>query len=349
MTFSDPLSSLDTVAFEIPKATTKHHVFSLDPADPTRLILSIDNSSLERFQTCPRSAALYIIQRREINSSRIALDYGSAIHAALADYLVTNSIDSAILQLRTAFETITVPAGDYRDLDNAISLIKAWVRRYSPLQFRPIMHEGAPFVERSFNTPIAELQINNTIPCSRELLTGIKEYSSEESFFCSSVEMRWSGRIDSVVEHDMYPGIWVMDHKTTSMGGPTYFNDFVLAQQMVGYCWAIRQLGISPKGMLLDALVNRKPTKSGVQHDFDIKPYEYQDWHYAEWKQDVTHYVADFMSNLIRGVFPKATKWCAGKYGMCSYHQVCTQAPTERESLLSSDMYRNVDWNPLAD
>jgi hypothetical protein len=118
---------------------------------------------------------------------------------------------------------------------------------------------------------------------------------------------------------------------------------------MLGYCYAASKLyNIQPAGLLLDTLFNRQPTKTGKSQEFNISPYPYEPYQYEEWLDDVRHFVADFVANLLRGFFPKSTAWCFGKYGACPYHIACTLPPAERKILLASPSFRNVSWNPLA-
>ena len=46
-------------------------------------VMRIDNSSLEHFTTCARSAEYYLLNNRQLNRSKSALNFGSAIHECL--------------------------------------------------------------------------------------------------------------------------------------------------------------------------------------------------------------------------------------------------------------------------
>ena len=142
--------------------------------------------------------------------------------------------------------------------------------------------------------------------------------------------------------------IRVIDHKTTSMGGDTFFDDFTLSQQTVGYAWAASQLAGTPvTEFLLNALMIRKPTRTGKGIEFERRSFFYPQYMQDEWKTDVLASVESFVFSMLHGSFPKYTKWCMGKYGSCQYHSVCSSPPQARDFVLSTDMFSNVSWSPL--
>ncbi len=354
------LDFLDSHAenFKLPEDGPKHYVFKRDVSDPTVIHFYIDNSSLERFQTCPRSAENYIIQRRESNSPRRPLDFGAAIHEGLASFMRGDSIEAALEHLHNRLDSCQpCSPTEWRTAENAEKLLCGWVEAHAPFRFRPVINDGQVVVETPFDIVIAELPIDGLFPCPPSLLFGSEssygelglDLSEPPATYCSTVIVHWTGRIDAIVTHDDHPGVWVLDHKTTSIGGPTYYSQFNLSQQMLGYCYAAKKIfGIEPAGLLLDTLFNRQPTKTGKSQEFNITPFPYESYQYDEWVDDVRHFVADFIANLLRGFFPKSTAWCFGKYGACPYHTACTLPPAERQMLLASPSFRNVTWNPLA-
>lgn len=348
----DILNDLTTTLIPPTPDSPPHHVFTIDPSEPSVLHFHIDNSSLEKFQTCPRSAEYYILRRRELNAGRRPLDFGGAVHEALAAFLTGQPIDTCLQRLHEYLDSKDPCApGDFRTAENAEELFLGWVRYHSPFKFRPVRDANdSPIVEQAFDLKLAEIPVGQCFPCSLEFLTGSPHPTDPAPhYYCDRVIVHWTGRIDAVVSHDVFGSPWVMDHKTTSIGGDGYFRDFDLSQQMIGYCYAYRELlGVQPRGLLLSSLINRKPTKTGVAREYHLTPYEYSDWHYEEWLSDTSHQVSDFIANLLRGNFPKAPKHCMNKYGSCPYHSACTLDPVSRIELLTSPTFRNVSWNPLS-
>lgn len=139
-----------------------------------------------------------------------------------------------------------------------------------------------------------------------------------------------------------------VDHKTTSMLGSTFYDDFRMSSQTVGYHWAMRQRHPDLKGFILNVIAWRKPTKTGTSLEFQRMPFYYDEFRLVEWYTDTVHQINDFLAHLQRNYFPKQTKWCVGKYGKCQYFDVCSAASKdERDFVLASDMFSNVTWTPF--
>lgn len=303
-----------------------------EPSDQLNLILTddtliIDNSRLECFTTCPRLAQYRVLRKRTISRGRSALEFGKALHTALElrytlpdiNQFSDDLLQSQIASLQKSFSTIVLEPEDFRTLDRAIDIIQGYNLYYAREPFSIVQVEGKPFVERSFAIPLG-------------IVGGYK--------------VIWTGRIDLLVQDDR--GIFVMDHKTTSMLGATYFADFVLSQQMLGYVWATRALtGLKVAGVIVNALVSRRPSKTGTPVEFSREKIYYPEEHLDEWRTDILHIASDFIHNAKRNYFPKHTKWCIGKYGKCEFHEVCTLPPAQRELLLTSDLYADDNWSPL--
>lgn len=290
-------------------------------------VLVIDNSRLEPFTTCPRLAQYRVVRKRTLSRSHSSLEFGKALHKAMevrythpdindpSDELFTRQVEV----LQKDFEKIILEPDDFRTLDRAIDIVQKYNSYYRIEPFVVATKDGKPYVELSFAIPLGEVD-------------GIK--------------IIWTGRIDLVIQDDK--GFFVMDHKTTSMLGATYFQDFLISQQMIGYVFSARILtGLPIQGVVINALVSRKPTKTGTAVEFSREKIYFTEEHIEEWRTDVLHIAADFIRNVKRDYFPKHTKWCMGKYGKCEFHEVCTLPPTQREILLTSDLYKDDVWSPL--
>lgn len=289
--------------------------------------LVIDNSRLECFTTCPRLAQYRILDKKTFSKSRIALEFGKAIHKALEVRYVqtdinneTGLLDAQVQVLQKEFEQIVVPPDDFRTLDRAIETMQLYNAYYSRESFKVLAYNGKPFVEQSFAVPLGQV---------------------------GGYKVIWTGRIDMLVEDDQ--GIFIFDHKTTSVLGTTFFKDFVLASGVTGYNYSVRKiLGKPVRGTIINAIANRKGSKSGTPTEFSREKVYQLDQHLKEWEQDMLHIASDFLHNIKRGYFPKHTKWCMGKYGACEFFEVCSLPPEQRNILLNSDMYATDNWSPIA-
>ena len=55
-------------------------------SDPGHFLLVLDNTSLEYFTTCPRSAYYKLVVRREAHARNAALTFGGALHEGLEQF-----------------------------------------------------------------------------------------------------------------------------------------------------------------------------------------------------------------------------------------------------------------------
>lgn len=339
---------------------------------------SIDNSSLERFTSCSRSAEYYIVNRREASTPAPALAFGKAIHSALElkyKYELTPAVKQRQLEIVTqAFQDNPVPVDDHRTLDRAMDVVSKYDKKYPVELFEIAEHPltKEPCVEMKFELKLGKVEVNDWVPVwptldlkDPNLQLATNQCGNSEMFelgkagpklerdeithvYIGTVYVLWTGRIDLIVRMDGL--LWIMDHKTTQMMGPQFFEDFVLSNQTVGYAWAGQQIIQEPiAGFVLNALCVRKPTKTGTATEFERRRFLYEQEQLDEWHENTLVLVSDFLHHLARGYFPMETKWCFGKYGRCQYHSVCTQPKKDRELALGSSDFRNVTWSPLND
>ncbi len=309
-------------------------------------ILKIDNTTMETFQTCPRSAFYYTVQRIQ-RPDRAALIFGGAIHAGLE--VVYRDGFEAFAQAKLAildhFEKHPFNyENEWRTPAYAIQAFAAYVSQHSLMDnLKPV---DKSWVEKAFALNIGSFEVNGTLPYSRSQIT---DEAGDELLYVGTIHAQFTGKIDILG----YNGAardrkWVVDHKTTSMGGETFYSDFDLAQQTHGYMWAAQEItGERAAGFVLNALIIRKPSRTGVGMEFDRRFYPYTQESLDEWKNDFLWSFENFVHSLINDQFPKYTKWCMGKYGKCQYHQICTLPADQRKFMIHSDAYENVTWSPL--
>ena len=352
-----PEISLSDVAGAKPKGSSKG-VFKplLEHYEGDTYILRIDNSTMERFQTCPRSALYYCVSRRQAPPS-VALAYGGAIHAGLEKLYLLGYSHPRILDIMqdAAREHMshhcTESLYDWRTPDRACHTLTKYFETYENTDsITPIIVEDKPYVERAFSLPVGQIEINSELAFSRQALLGGD--NDDSPLYVGTLLFFWSGRLDIAAHYNgQRDSVYVVDHKTTSIAGPGFYNDFYLAQQTVGYCWALDQIlpDKSVWGLVLNAIIGRKPTPSGKSLEFQRQVYLYTPERRDEFVKDITHQAETFVYSLLHGYFPKSTKWCFDKYGQCSYHPVCSlNSPAQRDIHLMSDAYSDVTWDPLA-
>lgn len=294
-------------------------------------VLYIDNSSMELFTTCPRQAYYYIIRKLELNRDRIALDFGDRFHGVL-EYLYKkygtgyrSAADNADIIAFAQRVVLQTPEDDYRTNSYLVDAVAKYLTDYPAERFNLLTLNNQPAVELPFAFPLGTI----------------------ESGF-GPVKVVWTGKIDLPYRSDSRLGI--MDHKTTSMMGPQFFAEFEIAHQMYGYVAATEFIFNEPvHEITINGLGCRKPTKTGQKFEFSRHIIPVSRDLLAEWHTDSLALVSDFLAHCERGYFPKATKWCVGKYGACQYRAVCSLDPKHRELALSTSEFRPVTWSPLKD
>lgn len=320
--------------------------------DTDDYIFLIDNSSLEGFVECARLAEYSIIRNRTPAGTNIALKFGGALHKALEVHLAYGRSPATRQREREVlikeFSGIGTPPGDHRTLDTALNVMEKYHAAYPADMFRVLEINDKPFVEQSFSEELMSIDINATI-------TTYGPRGEPIPLFVRKLFIVWTGRIDVAVISD--DQIWVMDHKTSSMGGETFFKDFQLSQPQMGYVWALRRIlgrtygpetAAKVRGMILNALLIRKPTKTGKHIEFQRQRFLYSHEHLDEWLLDITTIIRNFLGLWMHDYFPKETKWCAGKYGMCKFHDTCL-LPKQSDRLkdLYGSRYTANTWSPL--
>lgn len=304
----------------------------------------IDNSSTERIDTCQRSAEYYLSRRKEANRDKPALKFGGILHKILEHRY--RHIDKPVSDLKhdlidiasAEFSKYTPPDGDYRNFATAVDAIEHYSSIYPFEPFDLVELNGVPAVEVPFACPLATVDINSDMM--------IWDGPTTKVVYVTRIHIMWKGKIDIVLRRE--GRLYGMDHKSTSMMGPTYFQDFVLSGQVYGYAWALQQLiNETPHGFIINGLGVRAPTKTGKKLEFTRFTVVIYPELLAEWYTDTVTKLVDFFEMARRGYFPKQTKWCAGKYGMCEYHNVCTLSPAMRETMLSTNEFKDVTWDPL--
>lgn len=304
-------------------------------SSPDEYILRIDNSTLEKFQTCARATEYYCIDARERGGSA-ALIFGGALHKALELHYLGRERDVCLAAASKCFLGTQSHPDEFRTPDFLTYVFDLYCDNYAHGDFVP---DG---VEKAFSLHMFDLNVDKVLAYRGEqvLVDG-----DSSPLYVKTIHVFWSGKIDLKLPNG------ICDHKTSTQEGPTFFSQFELSQPVIGYLWASRRIYSQPdlSNFILNAIFIRKPTKTGKGVTFTRYPYTYEDFHFNEWENDIRHNVMMFVHSLTSGSFPKSPAWCVGKFGMCPYHEVCTQPPSQRPHILHSDYYSPVTWSPLND
>ena len=343
----DPLSlieELPTPKSELPRKRLLEHLSG------DEYVLKIDNSSLENFAACDRASFYRLILGRTSAGSS-ALTYGKAIHAAL-EVLYRDGFDlPRMLSAGAAVFALDPPGeGEWRTYTTFQQAILGYCNHYGIDEVTGDAFEvqtdkdGAPYVEAKFEDHIGEIQLDCELPFVGEQIVAGSD--SQEPVHVSKLQIVWTGMIDLIARH--HDRVGIMDHKTTSVEGPSYYDSFNMSQQFIGYIRSARKLTqLDVQGALLNVIIGRKPSKTGTSLDFSRRWYSYPEHLINEWQDDVLSLIEDFVERLKSGYFPKRTLWCTNKFGTCPFMNVCTLPSEHRDMMLHTSAYSTYTWNPL--
>lgn len=326
-------------------------------------ILEIDHSSLEILTNCDRKAQWQLVYGR-IPHERSALVYGSAIHSAL-EHLYRDNI-TELQPLYEAmvphFENCPPGVGEWRTLDHATTTIAKYLEHYKLEQFevltepyKGIPSMGTKMVEIPFAIPLTVIEVNDTFKLDKEtLLEGGDPFCRHEmALQVDRVHIVWTGKID-ILAKTPDGRFGIVDHKTFSIGGDSYFKGFELSQQFLGYVWSAEKLlERELHWALVNGIYGRQPAATKeTQRKHDSERFQRRYYHYRrdqieEWPQSIIAICEDFIHRLVEGFFPMKTTHCVAKFGLCPFHQVCTEKPEHRLMILNSNLYSDNTWSPL--
>lgn len=306
-----------------------------DQDDKTHFYLLWSSSTNDNYTKCPRLSFYRTIVRRQPRRSTSAMSYGQAIHKALElryNYGQSELVFQRQLEvLQEHFMANPVDPMEFRNFDTAIECIKRYNKLYQFDPIKPVERDGKRLVEQAFALPIVTFTIGKVLK-----LDGI-DYQVDK------ITVVYRGIIDVIASIDG-PN-WIVDHKTTSMAGPGFFNEFRLSSQVIGYKWAAKQLfDIDCYGTLINAIICRKPTQkgSGTPFEFSRERYVHTDEHVKEWLKDLTEITQSYVDRLFTKAWPKYTSSCNGKYGACEYFNTCNLPASSRAMDLASSEFEDV-------
>lgn len=308
--------------------------------------LFLDNSALNLITNCPRETQYAFLQRRTSAGEKPALNFGEAVHLALAHRYTIDpqytreSTEREMLDiLTTYFQNHPPPEGQYRNLDLATKLIRKYNEHYACETFRVATLADRTAVEIPFAVRLGDMYIPH---------------------YDRPVDVIYCGRIDMCVLEDGH--LYTLDHKTTFQFGDGFWADQSMSAQHLGYCWAIWQVtGTLPTGYIINGIRTRQPVKrnedgsakrSTRKEDVDETDFERQHFFIDtdkldEWKFNTLDIVRNYALNVLSNVHPMHRKACVGKYGKCQFFEVCSLPREQRDMLLASDLYTDNSWSPL--
>jgi len=276
-----------------------------------------DNSTISCFQTCRRKYYYQYVRHLQPAMKSAPLIFGTAIHDALDCYYKNKDKDVGIIEAVKLFKSsYSTPEGEsLRTVENGVKML-TW---YS------IKYKGEPFTV--YGKP-------------------------EEGFVFFIGELLYGGRLDLPVEWDGQ--LWIMEHKTTTRLGASYFNQYELDKQITGYIIALEEYsGRKCSGAIINVLepwkdVKRVSAKTKKPEDhFLRKPISKSEDLKQRFRYNVQAIVRDILWCEQHGEFQEAEKKEACFYYNrdCPFLQLCQYGENER--VIKRD-YIVKKWEPFS-
>jgi hypothetical protein len=283
--------------------------------------LFLDNSTLERYTKCPRSYEYYGINKRELANDRDALAFGRLIHECLDRHYTGKPLAEIQAHIDAFYKANPhVGASTQRTSSAAHAIMTQYAGTYQCEPFDICSNAGKPLVECAFAEPIGTITTQSL----------------------GEIPVIWTGRIDMVASWGS--DLMTIDHKTSSMEGNSFWADFELSQAQLGYAWAAsRILGRPVNSFLINAIVL---TKSGNLKLLRNK-YYIETGMLEEWRDNTLAVIENLVADTERGFLAQHKAACVHKYGTCDYHGICKCMPSQRATVLNSNLYQDVTWSPL--
>ncbi len=268
----------------------------------------LDYTMMSTFNTCRRKFDYRFNRGLVGQTGATAPDFGKGVHCGLDSWYVTRDVDQAIGMFKKNYKE-QPEVDDKRTWKMGEWILKNYDTTYQDQPWKLVQSE------QSFEIPLPN---------------GNKHI----------------GRIDKIVDWDGM--LWVVDHKTTSQLGASYFKMAEPNLQFLGYVWAARQMGYQVVGVIVDAILVAKGLLEASSRA-KLTPLARYDKYVSqeeldEWLETVLRIHGDIKICADQGVWYPNFDAC-NYYGECSYRRVCKEPKDIRERIIQLD-YRVEHWDP---
>ena len=159
--------------------------------EPGHFLLVLDNSSAEKFTTCPTAAKFYLVNGREGQTKSPALTFGGAFHQGAEKFLhwqhaikAVSSINNNELAVETTTELYGPDAQDlaivkffcenplplelnpdYRTVESCLEVMRHYrfQAQLPDYQWEVLSDDSGPVIERAFELPLGVLEVGEWI------------------------------------------------------------------------------------------------------------------------------------------------------------------------------------------
>jgi hypothetical protein len=299
--------------------------------------MKIDNFALTMFQTCP---AKYFLRMHEGWTARRrtgALGFGTVLHEGLATWYRTGDLGKALLSINEKWPD-NMPVDDFRTKEKCLRVMMEYAKKYPTEAWTILGAPENPVIEVPFT-----LDTGMFLPCQECWIIEDKQDVITDGMCSNCAQplepIEYGGIYDMLVEFG--GSVFVVDHKSTSVMGSGYFNQFKPNNQMTGYIWGGSLMsGKRVSGAIINAI---GVYKTGATK-FDREITSRSPAAIEEWLRNLWHECVNIKQAERTGFFPLRTGACT-QYGLCEYHSVHSlDNEKERQRRLETDYVRE-QWD----
>ena len=222
--------------------------------------MKIDNFALTMHQTCPSKYNLRINQGWTSRGKSAALGFGGALHEGLAAWYKTANLGQALLAIGEAWVD-DQPVEDFRTKEKCVTTMIEYTKKYPSEGFSVVGAPDNPMVEVPFT-----IEMGRYVPFCGDwvdaagmtfLGCGVMQHGFENEVCatcgCPLEPIEYGGIFDGLIEFSHQ--VFILEHKSTSVMGASYFNQFKPNNQVCGYIWGAGQLsGKKVVGAMVNAI-----------------------------------------------------------------------------------------------
>lgn len=296
--------------------------------------MKVDNFALTMHQTCPSKFDLRINQEWTVRRRSGALGFGAALHEGLAAWYKTGEIGKALMAINEAWPQ-EHPIDDYRTREKCIQVMLDYVKAYPQESFKVVGYgtEDA-MVEKTFSLETG--MYLSCYDCGPDY-----QWDGDSEPNCPNCgqplePIEYGGIFDTLVE---FGGkIFILEHKSTSMLGSTYFHQFKPNNQVTGYVWGAQKLsGRAVGGAIVNAIGVYKASATKFERNITTRSAA----DIEEWMRNVKSTCEEIQFHRRTGYWPMRTSACT-LYGICEFHSVHTLThQIERENMLQTNYVKD--------
>ena len=287
--------------------------------------IAIDSTLRAAFVSCPRKFELEYLHHWKQTRMSIHLRAGAAFARGLEvsriafwqnKHSAPDAIGLGAIALVKSYGTIEEPNESDKSLVNMLGALCEYFLQYGfhTDSIQPLFLNGKPCVECSF-----AIEIPGTVHPE------------------TNDPILYSGRFDLLGLYNNQ--LFVVDEKTASQLGPSWYNNWTLRSQITGYCWAAQEFNHPVVGAIIRGLAILKRDYKHAEAIESRTKFEIDRWLF-QLKRDINRMVECWKE----GYFDYNLDASCANYGGCTFLSVCKSSNPQR--WLEAEYVQRI-WDPL--